>query len=129
MTGVFGVETARGFEAHARDYFSRFWGADLQTSIVAVGGSVPKSFDFVSTDGQIVGDAKWYSIRASGGVPQAKLSVIAEYVWLLQEVQAERRFLVFGNDPSVAELFLHRYRSLTSPVEFYFLDSSGHRVL
>lgn len=129
MTGVSGVQTARGFEAYARGYFSRFWRAEFQTSIVEIGGSVPKNFDFVSADGQIVGDAKWYSMRASGSVPQAKLSVIAECVWLLQPVQAERRFLVFGNDHSVAELFLHRYRSWTSPVEFYFLDSSGHRVL
>ncbi|MDP9368906.1 MAG: hypothetical protein M3Q03_11620 [Chloroflexota bacterium] len=129
MTEFSGTQTARGFETYARDYFSGLWGVELQTSIVEVGGSVPKSFDFVSADRRIVGDAKWYSMRGNGGVPQAKLSVIAEYVWLLQKVEAEHRFLVFGHDPSVAELFLHRYRALRSPVEFYFLDGSGHRVL
>ncbi len=90
---------------------------------------MPKSFDFVGADGRIVGDAKWYRMRAGGGVPQAKLSVIVEYVWLLQQVRAGRQFLVFGNDPSVTEVFVRRYGSLTSPVEFYFLNGSGHRVL
>ncbi len=123
------VHTANGFELYVRGSFSNLWGAELQTAIVDVGGSVPKSFDFVSADGRIVGDAKWYSMRANSVAPQAKLSIIAEYIWRLQQVRADRRFLVFGRDASVAELFLRRYRPLTKPVEFYFLDGTGHRLL
>ncbi|MDP9473124.1 MAG: hypothetical protein M3Q71_21100 [Chloroflexota bacterium] len=99
------VDTANGFELYVRGYFSNLWGVELQTAIVDVGGSVPKSFDFVSADGRIVGDAKWYSMRANSVAPQVKLSNIAEYVWLLQQVRADRRFLVFGRDASVAEWF------------------------
>lgn len=83
-------------------------------------------FDLVSPDGRIVGDAKWLKNIA---VPAAKWQAIAEYIWLLQKVEAERVFMVFGRDAEVAERYLKRVRPLTEPVEFYFLDGSGHRHL
>jgi hypothetical protein len=80
----------------------------------------------VSPDSRYVGDAKWLrNIK----VPAAKWQAIAEYVWLLQKVPAEKAFIVFGQDAEVAERFLKRVRPLTEPVEFYFLDESGHRRL
>jgi hypothetical protein len=60
-------------------------------------------------------------------VPAAKWQAIAEYIWLLQKVQADRVFMVFGQDVEVAERYLKRVRPLTEPVEFYFLDGTGHR--
>jgi hypothetical protein len=114
------------FEDYARRYFSELWSVDLRKSTVDVGGVVPWTFDLVSPDGRIVGDAKWFkSIKT----PAAKWQAIAEYIWLLQKVSADRTFMVFGQDPDVAERYLRRVRPLTVPVEFYFLDESGHRVL
>jgi hypothetical protein len=114
------------FETHARDYFGTLFGKVLKPGSLTLGGVVAKSFDLVSDDGSIVGDAKWYKALKT---PAAKWSTIAEYVWLLQHATAVRRFIVFGNDPSVAERWLVRYRPLASPIEFYFLDAAGHRLL
>jgi hypothetical protein len=87
---------------------------------------VPWKFDLVSPDGRYVGDAKWLKTLK---VPAAKWQGIAEYIWLLQKVEADKTFLVFGQDADVAERFLRRVRPLTAPVEFYFLNAAGHRLL
>ena len=116
----------RSFEQYARSYFSDLWGVDLQSRSVDVAGTVPWKFDLVSADGRYVGDAKWHKTLP---VPAAKWQAIAEYIWLLQKVEAERVFMVFGRDADVAERWLRRVRPLTAPVEFYFLDETGHRRL
>jgi hypothetical protein len=116
----------RSFEEYARRYFSDLWGVGLQARSVEVAGKVPWKFDLVSADGRYVGDAKWLKTLA---VPAAKWQAIAEYVWLLQKVEAEKTFMVFGQDADVAERWLRRVRALTAPVEFYFLDGTGHRRL
>ena len=114
------------FEQYARQYFSHLWGVDLRERTVRISDQVPWKFDLVSQDGRYIGDAKWLkNIK----VPAAKWQAIAEYVWLLQKVEADKVFMVFGQDPEVAERFLKRVRPLTHPVEFYFLDGSGHRQL
>ncbi|MGW7484213.1 hypothetical protein ACWGH8_37220 [Nonomuraea muscovyensis] len=123
---IVGVSDWRTFEDHARRYFSALWGVELTERSVNVGGKVPWKFDLVSPDQRIVGDAKWLkNIK----VPAAKWQAIAECIWLLQKVQAERVFMVFGQDALVGERYLRRVRPLTAPVEFYFLDGSSHRPL
>ena len=74
---------------------------------------VHKRFDLVSKDGQIVGDAKYYTAVNGRGLPPAKFATIAEYVWLLEKTTARRRFLVFGNDRRVPEWWLDRFGNLT----------------
>ena len=80
----------------------------------------------MSQDHKVVGDAKWLK---NIPVPAAKWQAIAEYIWLLQKVPADRVFMVFGQDVEVAERYLQRVRPLTAPVEFYYLDGGGHRQL
>lgn len=131
MASRIGVETKpelgwRTFEADARRYFSELWEVDLRSRSVEIGETVVKQFDLVSPDHRYVGDAKWLKNIKT---PAAKWQGIAEYIWLLQKVRADKTFMVFGQDADVAERFLHRFRSLTEPVEFYFLDKSGHRRL
>jgi hypothetical protein len=116
----------RSFQTYAQEYFSRLWGAELLEREVRVGGQVPWKFDLVSPDGRIVGDAKWLK---NIPVPAAKWQAIAECVWLLQKVRADRVFMVFGRDIEVPQRYLQRVGPLTHPVEFYFLDDSGHRVI
>jgi len=55
----------------------------------------------------------------------AKFSTIAEYVWLLEKLQAEKKFLVFGNQIEVPKRWLQKYGSLVNGVDFYFLDNWG----
>ena len=98
----------------------------LNEGTVQVGGLVPWKFDLVSSDQRLVGDVKWLKNIA---VPAAKWQAIAEYIWLLQKVNADKVFMVFGRDAEVAERYLKRVRPLTPPLEFYFLDEEGHRRL
>ena len=83
---------------------------------------VPKKWDLVSFDGKIVGDAKFFSLVRGEKLPPAKFSNIAEHVWLLEKVEADIKFLVFGNDRRVPEIWLERYGSLLERVRFFFID-------
>lgn len=75
------------------------------------------SFDLVAPGGRVVSDAKWF--KDLKPIPAAKLSVISEYVWLLQQAEgADRRFLIFGQDREVPERWLVRFRPLLDGVEF-----------
>lgn len=85
----------------------------------------PKEFDFVSPDGQTVGDAKYLTLVHRKNLPPAKFMEIAGHVWLLENTKAEKRFLVFGNQRRVAEWWLEKYGHLVRTVEFYFIDSEG----
>ena len=57
--------------------------------------------------------------------PPAKLMEITGHVWLLQETEAQIRFLVFGNQQEVPELWLRKYGQLKRTVDFYFLADDG----
>jgi hypothetical protein len=63
----------------------------------------PKRFDMVSDDGRIIGDAKYLTLVRGVKLPPAKFMEIAGHVWLLENVPAGRRFLVFGNQRRVTE--------------------------
>lgn len=115
------IASGAEFEEHARHVLSEAWGLSLSSRVLTLRGDVTHSFDLVSDDGTVVGDAKWY--KDLRPIPAAKLSVIAEYVWLLQNLEsAQRRFLVFGQDRVVPERWLSRFRPLLGGVEFWFLD-------
>lgn len=114
--------TPRGFEVLARRVLSDHYGVTLSPGSVA---GVRKEFDFVSGDGRIVGDAKYYTRVGGSRPPPAKFSIIAEHVWLLEKTGASIRFLVFGNDRQVPIMWLERYGKLVSGVAFYFLTHDG----
>ena len=110
--------SASQFEDLARQVFSQKYGTTLRPRKIA---GVPKLFDLVSSDGEIVGDAKYYTLVGGQHLPPAKFSIIAEHVWLLQKTQARHKFLVFGNDIEVPRRWLARYGHLRGEVAFYFL--------
>jgi hypothetical protein len=111
------------FERHARLVLSNSWGHPLESRILTLTGGVTHSFDLVSSDATIVGDAKWY--KDLKPIPAAKLSVIAEYVWLLGHVPAARRFIVFGQDRAVPSRWLKRFAPLLNGIEFWFLEGTS----
>lgn len=100
----------------------KHYGCELREAAVP---GVPKRWDFVSTDGTVVGDAKYYTMVGGARFPPAKMSVIAEHVWLLERTPARERFLVFGNDRRVPELWLARFGHLAVAVSFWFLAGNG----
>ncbi len=114
--------TSSEFERLAGRVMSRHFGVPLRHGNLP---GVPKEFDLVSSDGRVVGDAKYYALVRGVNLPPAKFSTIAEHVWLLEKTLAEHRFLVFGNQREVPLLWLKRYGHLVKNVEFYFLESSG----
>jgi hypothetical protein len=113
---------AAQFEDLARQVFSQRFGVPLRSGQVA---GVPKLFDLVSPDGDIVGDAKYYTLVGGQHLPPAKFSIIAEHVWLLEKTKARSKFLVFGNDIEAPKRWLARYGHLRGDVAFYFLTDEG----
>jgi hypothetical protein len=116
---------AAQFEDLARQIFSQRFGAPLRPGQAK---GVPKQFDLVSLDGDIIGDAKYFTLVNGQHLPPAKFSIIAEHVWLLEKTQARHKFLVFGNDIEVPKRWLSRYGHLRGDVAFYFLTDEGEIV-
>ena len=89
----------------------------------------PKLFDLVSNDFSIVGDAKYLSMVRGKYLPPAKLSVISDHVWMLEKIDARKKFLVFGNDKRVPEEWLKRYGQYVDSVTLYYLSNQGELEL
>ncbi|MDQ6434400.1 hypothetical protein RB623_10105 [Mesorhizobium sp. LHD-90] len=113
---------AREFEAFSRSVFERKFATPLREKRL---DGIPKRWDFVSDDCEIVGDAKFYTLVNGVGFPPAKMSVISEHVWLLSKVGARQRFLVFGNELQVPRLWLDKHGHLTEGIQFWFLHQNG----
>lgn len=86
----------------------------------------PKKFDMVSPDGKFVGDSKFLTLVRGVKLPPAKFMEIMGHVWLLEKVNAERKFLVFGNQRRVPEWWLEKYGEFVDNIEFYFIDDNGN---
>lgn len=110
------------FEISARRAMEKHYGHTLNPGIL---GGVPKRFDFVSSDGSIVGDAKFYTLVGGVSLPPAKYATIAEYIWLLEKTKATHKFLIFGNDIRVPEGWVKKYGHLPDGVDFFFLHGDG----
>jgi hypothetical protein len=113
------------FENLARKILSKHFGIPLTKGKVS---NVPKEFDMVSSDGHVVGDAKYLTMVRGERMPPAKFSMIAEHVWLLEKIPAINKFLVFGNDRRVPQEWLKKYGHLVKNVVFFFLDEHTQRL-
>jgi hypothetical protein len=114
--------TPSEFEILAQQVMGEYFSSTLRAGKA---DGVPKLFDLISQDQQIVGDAKYYTLVNGVGLPPAKFSVIAEHVWLLERTRATTKFLVFGNDIRVPEMWLKRYGKLVGGIAFFFLTDEG----
>jgi hypothetical protein len=110
------------FASVVRRILEQRYRTELPSAVVP---EVPKRFDFVSTDRQIIGMAHYYPRTDGTGLPPAKFSIIAEHVWLLEKTAASQAFLVFGSDREVPRLWLERYGHLAPDATFYFLAPDG----
>ena len=116
----------KSFQETARVTMGRHFNTTLRECRPA---GCPKKFDFVSPDGEIVGDAKYLTLVKGHRLPAAKNMEIAGHVWLLEKTQdAKIRFLVFGNQRRVPEWWLEKYGGLNTIVQFYFLSNDGALV-
>jgi hypothetical protein len=82
---------------------------------------VARTFELVSGNGRIVGDVVLLADR--GRTPATRSAAIAEAVLIVGHVtNADRRFLVFGDEWDVLSRWLASYRLLLDGVEVWFLD-------
>jgi len=109
--------SAAQFEEEARIFMSKYYSKEL---LACKHPNVPKIFDMISDDCEIVGDAKFYTMVRGNSLPPAKFATIAEHVWLLEKTGAQHKFLIFGNDRRVPEEWLKRYGDLVDGVDFFF---------
>ena len=100
------LRDAKLFEEKARRFLSKKWDVTLNERKVKIGKEYEKKFDCVSEDGKYVGDAKYLKNIQN---PAAKWSVIAEFVWLLEKVEADHKFLVFGRHKEVSLKWLKKH--------------------
>jgi hypothetical protein len=114
------VRSGREFEMLARRVMSRYFGVELRNRRRP---GWPKEFDLVSPDYRIVGDAKYYSMVRGKYQPPAKFATIGEHVWMLENIDADIRFLVSGNDKRVPLRWLEKYGNMVRTVSFYFITS------
>ena len=114
--------TWREFEIFAQERMSKHFGVPLNSKAPT---DFPKKFALVSEDETFVGDSKYLTMVGRQYEPPAKLMEITGHVWLLEKVRARTRFLVFGNQVEVAQLWLRKYGRLPTSVEFYFLAPDG----
>lgn len=112
----------REFEDFSRKKMSDHFQASLHERKCP---DVPKRFDFVSDDGSIVGDAKYLTLVRGKNPPPAKFMEICGHVWFLERTNSAKRFLVFGNQREVPEMWLKKYGDLVKTVQFFFLSESG----
>jgi hypothetical protein len=115
------LQEASDFESKVREFLSKKWSVGLRARSVKLSAVLEKKFDLVSEDCSYVGDAKYYK---NIPVPAAKWSTIAEYVWMLEKVNAKNRFMVFGKDKEVAVRWIRKYGSIVNGIKFYFFDGT-----
>jgi hypothetical protein len=115
------AEGEPSFPAHARRVLSGRWGTTLHHRQAVLPGGVARTFELVSGNGRIVGDVVLLADR--GRTAATRSAAIAEAVLIVGHVtNADRRFLVFGDEWDVLSRWLASYRLLLDGVEVWFLD-------
>ncbi len=107
----------KDFSESAREVMVEFYGRTLKPK--KIGGT--KIWDYVSADGMVVGDARWFG----QSVPAAR-AFISEAVWLLEKVGAVQKFVVFGGETEVPRQWLELWSTLCpEDIALFYLDSKG----
>lgn len=107
----------KDFSERAREVMNEFFGRPLKPR--KIGGT--KIWDYVSPDGMVVGDARWFT----GSVPAAR-AFVSEAVWLLEKVGAVQKFIVFGGEADVPRQWLELWATLCAEdIALFYLDNKG----
>lgn len=106
----------------ARLHFCQRYGKKLGYGQIS---TIPKSFNLVSADQTIVGHAEQFTLARDREFPQARFSTIAEIIWLLEKVNALHRFMVFGEEQDVPDIWIKKFGHLVRGVDLYFITGLG----
>ena len=107
----------RDFSERAREVMVEFYGRTLKPK--KIGGT--KIWDYVSGDGAVVGDARWFG----QSLPAAR-AFVSEAVWLLEKVGAVQKFIVFGGETEVPRQWLELWATMCpEDIALFYLDTNG----
>ncbi len=117
------------FEIKARKAIEEELGVQLPSETVNINGKM-KNFDLVNKEHFIVGDIKNYKKTAGGNRPSAKISILNEYVWLMQLLEKYdnrkwKKLFVVGEDFEMLNAYLQEFDKWLGDVEFYFFSSDS----
>jgi len=115
------------FEIKARKAIEEKLGVKLPSETVNINGKL-KNFDLVNKEHFIVGDVKNYKKTAGGNRPSAKISILNEYVWLMQLLEKYdnkkwKKLFVVGEDLEMLNEYLQEFDKWLGDIEFYFFSS------
>jgi hypothetical protein len=107
----------KDFVERAREVMVEFYGRPLKPR--RIGGT--QFWDYVSSDGTIVGDARWF-----GQVVPVARAFVSEAVWLLEKVGAVQKFIIFGGEVEVPRQWLELWATLCpEDIHLFYLDNTG----
>ena len=112
------------FEKEVRKKLKKKWGISFKQDKIE---GVKKKFDLVSIDKKAIGDCKFY--KDLKNAPSGKNATIAEFVWLLQNTNAKRKFLVFGRSKKIPIKWHRKYGNLVKDIDFYFYDMNSKKLV
>ena len=112
------------FEVKARKAIENELGIQLPSEKVNINGKF-KNFDLVNIKNKVVGDVKHYKTTVGGNRPSAKISILNEYVWIMQllekfENTKWRKLFVVGEDMNMIKKYIVEFEQWLGDVEFYY---------
>ena len=112
------------FQERARRSAVLHFGVQLEQGKVP---GFPKGFDMVSSDKQVIGDAKYYALPETCNL-SGKEATITQEVSRLELTYAPTLFIVFGKDRRMPLKWLRKYGDVPRRVAFYFLPDDGQQL-
>ncbi len=112
------------FEVKARKAIENDLGIPLPSEKVNINGKF-KNFDLVNRENKVVGDVKHYKTTSGGNRPSAKISILNEYVWVMQMLEKFegvkwRKLFVVGEDIEMIKKYIVEFEKWLGDVEFYY---------
>jgi len=88
-----------------------------------------KNFDLVNVENKVVGDVKHYKTTSGGNRPSAKISILNEYVWIMQLLEKFddtkwRKLFVVGEDMEMIKKYITEFDKWLGDVEFYYYSEN-----
>ncbi len=112
------------FEVKARRAIEEELKITLSGEKVNINGKF-KNFDLVNIKNKIVGDVKHYKTTEGGNRPSAKISILNEYVWIMQMLEKFdgtkwRKLFVVGEDMEMIKKYIVEFEKWLGDIEFYY---------
>lgn len=119
------MNESKDFEDAVRSYFTTKYKNKFNKKEILI-FDLKRQFDLVSEDSKWIGEIKYYKNNFN---LYSKFSSISEYVWILENLNSENKFIVFGGNKQVPLKWVSKFRSLVKDVKIYFFDGMAMEEL